>query len=101
MSARGLAEFLQRLEIKLKDHGRCRANEARILGPFEIGLVGVLVVALLGREVVLVEAALGDVGIELLRVGRAAAEALAIRAAKSCQRSDARAALVIDDIVRI
>jgi len=50
MSTRGLTEFLQRLEIKLEDDRRRRADEADILGPVEIGLVGVLVVALLRRE---------------------------------------------------
>ena len=101
VAARRQPEFLQRLEIKLERDRRGCADEADVLGPVEIGLVGVLVVALLRREMMLVEAAVGDVGVELLRVGRAVAVALAVRAAKAGERADARAALVIDDVVRI
>ena len=101
VAARRQPEFLQRLEIKLERDGHRSADEAHVLGPIEIGLVGVLVVALLRREVMLVEASLFDIRIELLWIRRAAAEALAVRAAKARERTDARAALVIDDVVRI
>ena len=101
MAARREPEFLQRLEIELERDRRGGGDEADVLRPIEIGLVGVLVVALLRREVVLVEAAAGDVGVELLRIGRAAAVALAVRAAEAGERADARAALVVDDVVRI
>jgi len=80
------AEFLQRLEIKLERDRRGIGDEADVPGPLEIRLVGVLVIALLRREAMLMEAALGDVGVELIFVRRTAAVALAVRAAKSRKR---------------
>src|SRR5206468_766211 len=82
-------ELLQWLQIKLEHDRRSGPDEAQILGPFEVGLVGVLVVALLGREMMLVEAAVGDILLKLLRVRRAAAVALAIGAAETGERADA------------
>ena len=98
---RGQAKLLQRLEIELERHRRRRGDEARRRRPIEIGLVGVLVVALFGRELVLVEAAFRDIGVELLRIGRAAAVRAAVGAAEARQRADAGRALVVDDVVRV
>ena len=58
VTARRQAELLQRLEIELERHRRGDADEADVRGPIEIGLVGVLVVALLRRKAMLVKAAL-------------------------------------------
>src|ERR1051326_257062 len=101
VAARRQPELLQRLEIELENDWRRGADEARLLGPFQIGLVGVLVVALLGREMVLVEAAIADIGLELGGIRSAAAVAPSVLAAKARKRAYARRALVVDDVVRI
>ena len=93
--------FCRRLQIELEHHRLGFADEADLLRPVEIGLIGVLVVALLRRELMVMEAAGLDVGLELLRIGRAAPVACAVRAAKAGQRADAGHALVVDDVVGI
>jgi hypothetical protein len=97
MAARGETEFLQRLEIELKDDWLRRSDEAGVPGPVEITPVGVLGVALFRRKLMLVKAAARDIGVKLPAIRRTAAIAPAIGAAKAGERTYAGTALVIDD----
>ena len=75
VSLGGEAELLQRLDIELQHDRLRRVDQPHRDRGFEIGLVGVLVVELVRRQLVLPEAAIGDVALELMRVGCAAAAA--------------------------
>src|SRR5690606_39129911 len=99
MAAGGKPKLLQRLQVELENDRVGRADEAHLLRPLEIRLVGVLVEALLGRQMMVIEAAVGDVLLELLRVRRALAVALAVGAAEAGQRADARRTLVVRDVI--
>ena len=99
--ARGKPHLLHRLAVELEDHRRRREPEALVDRPLDVVAVGVPEVAHVRRQVVHVEAAVGDVLLELPRVGRAAAELAAVRAAIAGQRADAGPPLVIDDVVGI
>ncbi len=94
------AELLEALDIELEDDPVRCADEADFGGPVEVALVGVLHVALVGRQFVGIEAAVLDVFFKLVRVWRALAELVAVLAAEAGQRADAgAAALVVDDVV--
>jgi anti-sigma factor RsiW len=66
-----------------------------------VGVMGVLEVAHVGRQLVPMHATLGDVPFKLARVGLAAAPGAAILAAVPCQWTNAGPTLVIDDIIGI
>ena len=85
MSAGGEPEFLQWLQIELKDDGLGSTDKADLLRPFQVGFVGVPVELLLGRKVVVIEAAVRDVLLELFWVRRALSVALAILAAEASE----------------
>src|SRR5690606_33159648 len=77
MSAGGEPEFLQWLQVELEDDGLGSAQETHLLRPFQVGFVGVLVELLLGRKLVVIEAAVGNVLFKLLGVRGALPVALA------------------------
>ena len=95
------AEALQRLDIELQDDRLRRGDQPHRRRALEIGLVGVLEIELLGRQLVFPEAAIGDVAVELLRVGCALALRVALGAAPAGERPDARRALVQSDIILV
>ena len=73
VALRRQTEALQGLDIELEHDRLRRADQPHRGRGFEIGLVGVLVEELLRRQFVFPEAAVGDVAVELFRVGRAPA----------------------------
>ena len=94
----GEAEFLHGLAIELQHDLRGAVDQAQPLGVFQVRGIGVLVVQRLGRVVVFPEAAVGDVALQLVGVGRADALAFAVGAAEPGERADAGAAFVVGDI---
>src|SRR3546814_840370 len=94
-------EFLQRLAPDLHHDRLGLRNEADGSGPFQITAIGVLEILLLERQLVLPEAAVLDVALELNRVGRPLSLIRAVGAAPAGQRADARLALGLDDAVGI
>ena len=70
--ARGQPHLLHRLAVELEDHRRRREPEALVERPLDVVAVDVPVVAHVLGQVMDVEAAVGDVLLELARVGLAA-----------------------------
>src|SRR6185312_16982822 len=92
---------LQRLTVKLQDDLRVALYQPHGLRTGEISPVGMFVVELLGRQLMLPEAAILHVPLELPRIGRSSADRAGVLTAKAGQRPDAGGALVPHDVVRI
>src|SRR5207244_9300847 len=101
MPAGGKTHLLHRLAVELEDHRRRRQPHALVEGPLDVVLVDMAIVAHVLGQVVDVEAAVGDVLLELARVDLATAEVAAGLAAVAGERADAGPALVVDDVVGI
>ena len=78
VAARGKPHLLHRLAVELEDHRRRREPHALVERPLDVVLVDVAEVAHVLGQVVDVEAAVGDVLLELARVDVAAAEVAAV-----------------------
>lgn len=94
MAARGQPEALQRFGIELEDDRLGLRDETHLHGEFEIGAVGHLVVALVSGKVVMPEAAIVDIALQLVRIGLALADRGAVLAAPAGERADAGCALM-------
>ncbi len=101
MAASGQAKALQDLAVDLEDDRLGPLDEATLGGVVEIGLVGVLEVTRRRWDLLVPEAVVGDVALELAGVGRALADGASVLAAPAHQTADARFALVVDDVIGI
>src|SRR5262249_41915836 len=100
MAARRGPHLLHALAIDLEGY-RCR-REAHALAerPFDVVAVSVPVIAHVLGEMVHVEAAFGDILLELAWVDVAATEVTSVLAAMARERADAGPALMVDEIIR-
>ncbi len=96
------AELLQRLRIHLQDHLHRRVAEQRmLLRELEVVLVRVTVIAHVLRPAMHEETLVLDVALPLLRIGLAAQGFVAVLAAPSGKKPDARYFLVVDDEILV
>ena len=85
----GQPHLLHRLAVELEDHRRRREPHALVERPLDVVPVDVAVVAHVLRQVVQMEAAVGDVLLELARIDVAPPEVAAVLAAMAGERADA------------
>ena len=101
MTFRCQTELLQHFGVNLECIGLRGIIEPHLYGKILIGSVCLFEIARLGRDVGMPERAIFDIGIQLVRIGRAAPFLIALFTAKTGQWADAGLALMIDDIVTI
>ena len=101
MALRGEPEALQRFRVKL-EHDRLRcADEAERLGPVEIVAIRHLVVAARSRYFMVPIATVFDVALKLGGIRCANARLRSFRTTPTREQTDARRALVVDDVLRV
>src|SRR3546814_12394657 len=86
MAAGGEPELLQMLAVKVQHDLLGLRDPTGLGGVFQVVLVGMLEVVLRGRQLVLPEAAVLDVALELVRVDRPAPVLIPLLAAPAGQR---------------
>ena len=97
----GEAEALHLLQVKLADDRLVVDDEAHLDGIGQIVAVDVAEVLDPGRQFLAPEALVLDVAVQLIGVGFAIAGLVSVGAAPAGERSDAGAALMIDDVIGI
>ncbi len=101
MAMGGQAKALQRFDVELQHDRSGSFDESHRHRGFEIGLVRVFEIELVGGQSVFPKAAIGDIALELVRIRGSPTRLVALRTAPAAQRAHPGPALMIDDIVRI